>query len=164
MEIVLVAAMAHNRCIGKDNQLLWHLPADFKFFKSLTVGHYLLMGRKTFESIGKVLPERTTLLVSRTPYPRQEGLVDFRTIDSALDYALQKGENTIYVVGGGQIYEQCLPIAHKMYLTHVEAAIEGDTFFPNFDQSQWVQKEVLVQPIDPKHSLGFRIVEYSKSM
>src|SRR5688572_11718123 len=136
MKISLIAAVAENRGIGKGNQLLWHLPNDLKFFKAYTMGKVMLMGRKTFESIGKrVLPGRISAVISRNSFEPQENLLFFADFNAALKHFGDVDE--LCIVGGAQIYQEALPVADRLVLTHVKAAPEADVFFPEVDWSEW---------------------------
>ena len=136
MKISIVVAAAENGVIGKDNQLLWKLSSDLKRFKNITSGHHILMGRKTFESIGKPLPNRTSLIISRNFVCDFENCFVFKTISDAIIYAAQQGQDEIFVVGGGEIYKQTMSLANTIHLTIVHTEIEGDTHF-EYDDSNW---------------------------
>lgn len=123
--ITLIAACSRNRVIGKDNQLIWHLPEDLKRFKELTTGKTVLMGRKTFESIGRPLPKRTNIIVTSDKNYKAEGCVVYNDLSEAL-----KHDKDIMVIGGSQIYQQCLDLAHDIQLTIIDQDFEGDAFFP----------------------------------
>lgn len=146
MNISLVVAAAENGVIGKDNQLLWKLSSDLKRFKAITTNHYILLGRKTFESIGKPLPNRTSLIISRNYTCDFENCFVFKTINEAIVFAAQQNQEEIFVIGGGEIYKQTLPLANKIYLTLVHTEIEGDTYF-DYDESNWVvkHKQIILQ-------------------
>ncbi|MFZ3464513.1 type 3 dihydrofolate reductase [Vibrio harveyi] len=130
MIISMIAAMADNRIIGKDNQMPWHLPADFAWFKCCTMGKPVVMGRKTYESIGRPLPGRLNIVISRDESLCIEGVTTVTSIEQALDVAGEVEE--VMIIGGGAIYAACLPMATKLYVTHIEAEIEGDTQFPDW--------------------------------
>ncbi|MFZ3420026.1 type 3 dihydrofolate reductase [Vibrio harveyi] len=130
MIISMIAAMADNRIIGKDNQMPWHLPADFAWFKRCTMGKPVVMGRKTYESIGRPLPGRLNIVISRDESLCIEGVTTVTSIEQALDVAAEVEE--VMIIGGGAIYAACLPMATKLYVTHIEAEIEGDTQFPDW--------------------------------
>jgi len=138
MIVSIIAAMDSNRLIGNNNQLPWHLPADFAHFKAVTMGKPIIMGRKTYESIGKPLPGRTNIVLSRNP-----------------DLAF---EGTVCVTSGSSIYEMLLPRIQRMYLTFVDAAFEGDAWFPDFDRDQWFEKESVLSPADKKNKYDCRFV------
>ncbi|AUV87325.1 Key enzyme in folate metabolism. Catalyzes an essential reaction for de novo glycine and purine synthesis [Vibrio sp. B1FIG11] len=130
MIISMIAAMADNRIIGKDNQMPWHLPADFAWFKRCTMGKPVVMGRKTYESIGRPLPGRLNIVISRDASLSIEGVTTVTSIEQALEIAGEVEE--VMIIGGGAIYAACLPMANKLYVTHIEAEIEGDTQFPDW--------------------------------
>lgn len=136
MKISIVVAAAENGVIGKDNKLLWKLSSDLKRFKSITNGHYILLGRKTFESIGKPLPNRTSLIISRNYACSLENCHVFKTINDAIVFAAQQNQDEIFVIGGGEIYKQILPLANTIHLTLVHTEKEGDTLF-EYDDSSW---------------------------
>lgn len=136
MNISIVVAAAENGVIGKDNQLLWKLSSDLKRFKQITSNHFILLGRKTFESIGKPLPNRTSLIISRNFKCDFENCFVFPTINDAIVFAAKQNQSEIFVIGGGEIYKQILPLANKIYLTLVHTEIEGDTYF-EYDDSSW---------------------------
>ena len=130
MIISMIAAMADNRIIGKDNQMPWHLPADFAWFKRCTMGKPVVMGRKTYESIGRPLPGRLNIVISRDASLSIEDVTTVTSIEQALEVAGEVEE--VMIIGGGAIYAACLPMANKLYVTHIEAEIEGDTQFPDW--------------------------------
>lgn len=130
MIISMIAAMADNRIIGKDNQMPWYLPADFAWFKRCTMGKPVLMGRKTYDSIGRPLPGRLNIVISRDAALSIEGVTTVTSIEHALEVAGDSEE--VMIIGGGAIYAACLPMASKLYVTHIEAEIEGDTQFPDW--------------------------------
>ena len=142
--LAIVVAMANNRAIGKDNQLLWHLPEDLQYFKRITMGKPMIMGRKTFESIGRPLPGRLNIVVTRQNDWQHEGVVVTHSIDDAQavanSYAFENGIDEIMLIGGAQLYESALNHVDTLYLTRVDADIEGDAFFPMIDETIW--KEV----------------------
>ncbi|AXY02007.1 type 3 dihydrofolate reductase [Vibrio alfacsensis] len=130
MIISMIAAMADNRIIGKDNQMPWHLPADFAWFKRSTMGKPVVMGRKTYDSIGRPLPGRLNIVISRDASLSIEGVTTVTSIEQALEAAGSVEE--VMIIGGGAIYAACLPMANKLYVTHIEAEVEGDTQFPQW--------------------------------
>ncbi len=150
MNISLVVAVAENGVIGKDNQLLWKLSADLKRFKAITSNHYILLGRKTFESIGKPLPYRTSLIISRNYACDFENCYVFKTINEAIVFAAQQNQEEIFVIGGGEIYSQTLPLANRIHLTLVHTEIEGDTYF-DYDESNWKVKHKQIILKDEKN-------------
>ncbi|GFN45058.1 type 3 dihydrofolate reductase [Candidatus Regiella insecticola] len=134
MIISLIAALAHNRVIGMQNLMPWHLPADLAWFKRNTLGKPVIMGRKTFESIGRPLPGRLNIVLSHQPEADQ-GVTWVSSIDQALATAVNVPE--VMIIGGGNLYTQFLPYANRMYLTHISAIVEGDTYFPNYANDEW---------------------------
>ena len=137
MIISLIVAMDENRGIGLKGGLPWHLSTDLKRFKSLTMGHHVLMGRKTYESIGRPLPGRQMLVVTRNPDYRAEGCQVIRSIEEGLDVARYQGESELFIIGGREIFEQALPYAMRIYLTQVLAVVDVDTFFPEINLDDW---------------------------
>ena len=136
MSVTLIAAIARNRVIGKDGDLPWRLPADLRHFKRTTVGHPLIMGRRTFESFGRPLPDRTNIVVTRSPSYRPEGAVVVSSFDEAMRVALEE-DDEIFIGGGEEVFRHFLPTADRMILTWIDEDFEGDTFFPEFDESEW---------------------------
>ena len=164
MFLSIIAAVGENNEIGFRNGLLWHLPADLQRFKTLTIGHTVLMGRKTFESLPNgALPNRTNVVISRNQ--------DFTPINclvfSSLDKALIKlsGDREVYVIGGSQIYCQALSYASKLYITRVHASFpEADTFFPQIDLTKWIKRSEETHPADEKNKFSFTFYEYKKEI
>lgn len=136
MIISMIVAYGKNWQIGKDNQMLWHISEDFKNFKKITSGHHILMGRKTFESIGKPLPNRTSLVLSKRGF-NQEGVHTFDEIQKAIDFARTNAEEELFVIGGANIYEKLFPYIHKMYLSEVDFDGNADAFLKPIDFSSW---------------------------
>jgi dihydrofolate reductase len=133
--ISLIVAMAKNRVIGIDNTLPWHLPADLKHFKALTMGHHIVMGRKTYDSIGRPLPGRTSVVVTRNRELKIEGCIIAHTLDQAI--AACNGDDEIFVVGGAELYAQALAIADRLYITEIQKSVRGDAYFPDFRRDEW---------------------------
>jgi dihydrofolate reductase len=133
--IVMIAAVAENNALGKDNELVWHLPNDFKRFKELTSGHYIIMGRKTFESFPKPLPNRTHVVITRQLNYQPEGCIVVNSIENAIQ-ACPENE-TIYIIGGGEIYNQALTLSDKIEITKVHGDFEADAFFPEIKAEDW---------------------------
>jgi len=131
----IIAAMARNRVIGIANRLPWHLPEDLQHFKRLTMGHHILMGRKTYASIGRPLPGRTTVILTRQPGFRVEGCLSAGSLAEAV--AMCGDDPEVFVVGGAELYAQALPLAERLYLTEIEADYAGDAYFPEVDREQW---------------------------
>lgn len=130
--ISMIAALDENRGIGKKNKLLWHIPEDMKRFRTLTKGHPIIMGRKTHESIGKPLPERTNIIVTRNKNFKKEGCIVCNSLEQALEKACQIDKNEVFIIGGGEIYKQGIKFSAKLYLTFVKGTYEADSFFPDY--------------------------------
>ena len=156
MIISLVVAMARNRVIGRDNQLPWKLPADLAYFKQVTLGHPVIMGRRTHESIGRPLPGRQNIVVTRNAGYSAPGCTVVTSLEGAWDAAT--GADEACVIGGTMLFEETLPVADRIHLTEVEADVAGDTYFPPFDRSQWIEREIARYPADERHEYPFRIV------
>lgn len=135
--VSLVVAMAENNVIGKDGGLPWHIPADLKYFKAVTMGKPIVMGRRTYESIGRPLPGRLNIVVTRDPSRRWDGVEAVQSLPKALERAAADGADEIMIIGGGDLYRAALPLAHRIYLTRVHEAVEGDTVFPDLDPAEW---------------------------
>lgn len=153
-ELVLVAAMARDRVIGNAGGMPWHLPADLKHFKTVTMGHPVIMGRRTFESIGKPLPGRTNVVVSRGRPDLPEGVLLAGSLDDALE---RIGGDSAMVIGGGEIFRQALPRADRMELTLIDAVTDGDTYFPEWPSADWKLTDMTARPPDGRnaHALVF---------
>lgn len=151
MKISMIAAMAHDRVIGKDNQMPWHQPADLAHFKRVTLGKPVLMGRKTFESIGRPLPGRRNLVISRNPDYQAEGIEVVGSVEAALALLAGSSVEELMVIGGGHLYAEMLPSADCLYLTRIDLAVEGDTRFPAFDDGQWQRVDCESHSADEKN-------------
>jgi dihydrofolate reductase len=163
VKIILLVAKAKNRVIGKDNQLVWKLSADLKRFKHLTTGHYLLMGRKTFESLGRPLPNRTHLIITRnTAFEAPDGHFVFHSVEEALIFCTKRQLEKLFVIGGGEIYKEALPLCDALEITEVDASPEGDTFFPELDPNQWIEKDREEFPADESNEYPYAFVSYEK--
>lgn len=156
MKISMIAAMAHDRVIGKDNQMPWHMPADLAHFKRVTLGKPVLMGRKTFESIGRPLPGRRNLVISRNPGYQADGIEVVGSVDAALALLADNEVAEVMVIGGGHLYAELLPKADCLYLTRIELEVEGDTRFPAFGDEQWQCVEREVHQADEKNPHPYR--------
>lgn len=157
----LIVAMSQNRVIGRAGGLPWRLSADLQRFKSLTMGHHLVMGRKTFDSIGRALPGRTSIVITRqTAWQPPAGVLVAHDLAAAL--ALAATDEELFVIGGGEIYRLALPQAERLYLTLVEAEIDGDTFFPEFAPSQWSLASDTPHPADAKNEYPHRFRVYER--
>jgi len=156
MKISLIVAMASNRVIGLNNKMPWHLPADLKKFKKITMGSPILMGRKTYESIGRPLPGRITIIISRNLEYRQDGCLVFNDLNTALKKGCESTEE-VFVIGGSDVYEAILPLADSIYLTIINKAFEGDAFFPDIDLTDWleVSREDITDDPDVDFSYSF---------
>lgn len=152
--ITMIAAVGENNELGKDNDLLWHLPDDFKRFKQLTTGHHIIMGRKTFETFPKPLPNRIHIVITRNKNYKKEGAVVVHNMKEALRIA--KDDDQPYIIGGGEIYKMGLPLSDKIELTRVKGTFEdADTFFPNFSELEWQLMETTEHVKDEKHKYSF---------
>ncbi|MCY0977754.1 dihydrofolate reductase [Chryseobacterium wangxinyae] len=157
----IVVAMGEKNEIGADNQLLWHLPKDLKHFKDLTSGHPIIMGRKTYESIGKALPNRTNIVISRKKNWFEEGILIVGSIKEAVKFAKKIDEN-IFIIGGGNIYEQTMEITDRLEVTLVKAELKADTFFPKIDPKIWKLSEEVFHEKDEKNQYDFYFQTYEK--
>lgn len=168
MKIALIAAMAHHRVIGLDNDMPWHLPDDLKFFKANTLGKPVIMGRKTFESIGsKPLPNRLNIVISRNPDFKAQGAHVFISVALALQALpglvdISTDNFEVIIMGGGQLYAQMLSQADRLYLTLIDANINGDTYFPDWQESAWHEVERIHHPADERHAFAFDFVTLQK--
>lgn len=154
--ISIISAMAQNRVIGIDNSLPWSLKEDLQHFKQLTMGHSIIMGRKTFESIGKPLPGRRSIIVTRNPAYQVDGCTTVTSLEAA--FAACDGEDEAFIIGGAELYGQALPHAHCLYLTEIKQDFIGDAYFPLFDRVSW--QEVKREPHISESGLQFDFVEY----
>jgi dihydrofolate reductase len=158
--ITLIAAVAENNALGKDNKLLWHLPEDFKRFKALTSGHNIIMGRKTFESFPKPLPNRTHIIITRQKNYAPEGCIVVNSLQSAIEACPAEVEN--FIIGGGEIYKQAIEFADKIDITKVHATFDADTFFPEIDLNKWQVAFEEFHSRDEKHEFEFTFLTYHK--
>lgn len=159
--ISIIVAAATNQAIGKDNQLLWHLPNDLRFFKKTTTGHPIIMGRMTYESVGKPLPNRRNIIISRQPDYQAEGTETVHSLEEAIELAGQHTEE-IFIVGGAAIYALALERTDRIYLTRVAASPEADTFFPEFDEAAWKLVSSEPHPSDEKHAYPYSFLIYDR--
>ena len=159
--LTIIAAAAENNALGKDNQLLWHLPEDFKRFKTLTSGHFIIMGRKTFESFPKPLPNRTHIIITRQlDYPAAEGCIVVPSLEKAMELCPKNEE--AFVIGGGEIYQQALGVVDKIDVTRVHTTLDADTFFPTINPTLWEMVFEEFHPKDDKHAFDFTFLTYVK--
>jgi dihydrofolate reductase len=156
----LVVAVARNGVIGRDNKQPWRLPDEMAHFRKVTMGHPVVMGRRTYESIGKPLPGRPTVVVSRNAGFQAPGCIVVPSLDAAWEAAGNADE--VCVIGGTSLFEESLPVADVLHYTEVEADVEGDTHFPRFDRSQWKEIEVARHPADERHAYPFRILRLER--
>jgi dihydrofolate reductase len=159
--LTLIAATSTNNALGKDNQLVWHLPDDFKRFKALTSGHYIIMGRKTFESFPKPLPNRTHVIISRNKnYQAPDGCVVVTSLEKAIEVCPKNEE--VFIIGGGEIYKQSVHIADKIELTKVHTVVDADTYFPEIDTQKFDLVFEEHHQKDDKHAFDFTFLTYLK--
>jgi dihydrofolate reductase len=165
MRISLIAAMDRNRVIGHDNDLPWHLPSDLQWFKKNTLGKPILMGRKTFDSIGRPLPGRANIVLTRDTTFQADGCVVVHNVDEALktasDYVSDIDKGEVVVIGGGQLFEMLIDVADRLYLTRIDADFEGDTFFPKIELADWnvLWQEELLKSAGSLFDIRFMILE-----
>lgn len=159
-EVTLIAAAGENNELGKEKDLVWHLPDDFKRFKQLTSGHYIIMGRKTFETFPKLLPNRTHVIITRKKDYSPEGAIVVHSIQEALK--VSKNDSRPFVIGGGEIYKLSLPKADRIELTRVHGSFDADTFFPEFDEEHWKLVSSEFHPKDEKHNYSFTYLTYDR--
>lgn len=161
--IVLVAALDRRHAIGRGNALPWHLPADLRRFKALTQGQPLLMGRKTAESLGRALPGRRNLVLTRSGRIPFDGMEAVASVEEALRVAALDGADELFVIGGGEVFAMTLPLARRMHLTWVDTVVDGaDAFFPAFERSGWRETLRQAHAADARHALGFEFVDYRR--
>ncbi|OUR66442.1 dihydrofolate reductase [Cycloclasticus sp. 46_83_sub15_T18] len=159
--ISMIVAMADNRAIGKDNKMLWHLPEDFKHFKAVTMGKPILMGRKTFESIGRPLPGRENIVITRNKDFVAEGVTVVYSVEAALEAAKQYDE--VMIIGGDNFYQQMLPLTERLYITEVQHTFTAaDAFFPEINPAQWRELERVEHAADERHAYAYSFVSYAR--
>ena len=158
--ITIIAAAGENNELGKNNDLVWYLPDDFKRFKQLTTGHHIIMGRKTFESFPKPLPNRTHIVITRNKNYQKEGIIVISSIEEALEKA--KEDSQPFIIGGGEIYKQSIPFADKIELTRVHGTFEADTFFPTFSKEHWTLVHQEFHEKDNRHNYSFTYETWQK--
>ncbi|MFN4972936.1 MAG: dihydrofolate reductase [Bacteroidota bacterium] len=158
----LIVAADEDNGIGKNNELLCHLPADLKYFKQKTTGHHIVMGRKTYESIGRPLPHRVNLIVSRDPLFKADGCIVVNNLTDAVVYAQAYHETELYITGGGTIYTQALTSAQRIYLTRIHAHLNADTFFPHLDERDWKCVSSERHSADDKHAYDFTFMVFER--
>jgi dihydrofolate reductase len=165
-EVVLIAAVAENGVIGRNNALPWHIRSDLQHFKRLTVGRPVVMGRKTYESIGKPLKDRTNIVITRDPGYAAEGIVVAHSLDTAMqkarDDAKERGADSIAVIGGSGVFNETLPMADRLEITEVHASPEGDTFFPPIDTKNWRETARMRHPAAPQDDADISFITYER--
>ncbi|MDY0250250.1 MAG: dihydrofolate reductase [Pseudomonas sp.] len=158
LPVSLIVAATRNQVIGRDNQMPWHLPADLRYFKQCTLGKPIIMGRKTWASLGRPLPGRLNIVISRQAATELEGAEVFADLESAIlrgqEWAAQQGVSEVMVIGGGQVYQQAIKLAQRVYLTRIELDLDGDAFFPELDARQWQQIDAQAHPAQ-NHEPGY---------
>ena len=169
MIVSIIAAVAKDRTIGKDNDLIWHYPIDMAFFKSSTKNHYVIMGRRNFDSIPekyRPLPFRTNVIVTRQTDLVADGCLIVNSLEEAVEIAKNDKQKEIFIIGGGQIYNQALEdgIVNRMYLTHIDKDYNGDAFFPEFNSDDWIISKEELHTKDDKHEADFVIRTYQKKI
>ena len=164
MRLSIIAALSSNNVIGRNNQLPWHLGSDLKRFKALTMGHHLIMGRRTFESVGKPLPGRVFVVITRDTTFAAPGITVVHSLDEGIRLAVDAGDQEPFIAGGAVVYEQAIHRADRMYLTRVHAEIEGDTFFPDFDDvTEWQLVDAEHCEADEKNDYPFSFLTYDRA-
>lgn len=159
-QLSIIVAMAKNRVIGANNAIPWHLPAELKLFKAITMGHHIIMGRNTWQSIGRLLPGRTTVIVTR----RRDYCVPGAIVADSLDAALAacRNDDEVFVIGGAQLYAAALPCADRIYLTQVDADVKGDTLMPPFDLAQWRERLAQAFSADAQNPYDYKLTVYDR--
>ncbi len=158
--ITIIAAIANNNALGKDNKLIWHLPSDLKRFKKVTLNHSIIMGRNTFESLKKALPNRTNIVITRNPDYKAEDCVVVNSLEAALE--LVKNDENAFIMGGAQIYKQSIQLADKLDLTFVHHSFEADTFFPEIDATLWKETSRIDCLADDKNKYDYSFVSFDR--
>ena len=156
--ISIIVAIAENNVIGNNNQLIWHISEDLKRFKALTTGHCIIMGRKTFESIGKALPKRTNIVVTRNESFRADGCSVVNSLEAAIEMC--GNEEEVFIIGGGELYRQALPMANKLYITRIHESFEGDTYFPEIEENEWYPESIERKKPADENGLEYSFINY----
>lgn len=165
MIISAIAALSQNRVIGKNNDLPWKLPDDMRFFMETTKGHHVVMGRKNYDSLRgkfKPLPDRTNIVITRQKGLVAPGCIVFNNIEEGIELARKNGEQECFIIGGADIYKLAMPFTNRLYLTEINAVIDGDTFFPEIKKEEWKETDRKHHAADEKHLFSFDIVTYNK--
>lgn len=155
----IIVAKAENNIIGKDNGLIWHMPQDLKHFRSTTMGHYIIMGRKTFEATQKPLPGRSSIVITRNKEYKAEGCLIVNNIEEAFRLGMENKQEEVFILGGGEIYKQAMDLADKIYLTEIKQTFEGDTYFPEIDDRKWQEIKREEFKADDKNPHDYAFVE-----
>ncbi|UOE77940.1 dihydrofolate reductase [Parageobacillus thermoglucosidasius] len=156
-----IFAMDQNRVIGKDNRLPWHLPADLAYFKKVTMGHAVIMGRKTFQSLGRSLPGRENVIVTRDRSFQVEGCTVLHSLEEVCQFAVKRGDE-VFIIGGAELFQATLPVADRLYITKIEASFPGDTFYPDFDEAQWQLVSYTKGIKDEKNPYDYAFIVYER--
>ena len=169
MKVSIIVAIAHDNVIGKNNDLVWHLPKDMKFFMDSTLNHYVIMGRRNYDSIPekyRPLKNRTNVVVTRNTAFQAPNCVVVSSIREGIEAVKENGDKECFIIGGGQIYKEALEMnmVDKMYITHIDQEFEGDTFFPQFNKEDWNLRVLMEHQKDEKNTHDFIIVEYTKKV
>jgi len=161
MLISAIVAKAKNNVIGKDNDIPWYLPADLKYFKRVTTGHHIIMGRKVYQSIGKPLPKRTNVIVTRNPFFIVSNCFIANSIEEGINIAQENSDDEVMIIGGGEIYKQTMDLWDKLYITEVDAVVAGDIYFPEMDLDQWalVSKEDHQKDSKNQYNYSFQVYD-----
>ncbi|WP_066961135.1 type 3 dihydrofolate reductase [Microbulbifer sp. Q7] len=159
--LAMIVAMARNRAIGRENTLPWRISGDLQFFKRTTLGKPVVMGRKTFESIGRPLPGRQNIVITRNPDWRAEGVTVVGSLESALEVAAREAVDEVMVIGGAEIYRQAMPLADRLYVTEVDAEVDGDAFFPALDE-RWQEVSRDCYPASERDEYNYCLVQYDR--
>ncbi|HEX5001347.1 MAG TPA: dihydrofolate reductase [Bacteroidia bacterium] len=158
--VSLIVAFDKNRLIGRNNELPWHLPADLKHFKEITMGHHMVMGRNTFESIGKPLPGRTSVVITSNPLWIYPGCISAPDLQLALEAC--EGEKEVFIIGGARVFRDAIALADKLYVTEIDHQFEGDTWFPEIDRNIWERVESIPHKRDDRNNWDYTFVMYRK--
>jgi dihydrofolate reductase len=160
--ISCIVAAAKNNVIGKDNDIPWYLPADLKYFKKRTLNHHIIMGRNCYESIGRPLPKRTNVILTRNPFYISTGCIIAHNVEEALEIAFENGETEAFIIGGGKIYEQTIDLWDRLYLTNVDLEVKGDVFFPELNMDHWEETFSEAHLADEKNLHNYTFKTYHK--
>lgn len=163
MKISLIVATSENDVIGKDGSIPWHIPADLKHFKTLTMGHHIIMGRKTYESIGKPLPGRINIILTKNPGYKADGCIVADSLQKAINIAREQKNSEVFIIGGEEIFKLVLPMADRVYLTRVHEKFDGDAYLPKLDPVKWKQVSCQVHLRDEQNPYPFDFCVYEKN-